>query len=165
MKFPQLALMAILVPFGAELLGAKPIASWRIVDFGIYATNPTDERVAAPGSSSGDLGVVAAEEFPMPVHHTTRVDAAMGLEFGFTFVNDGLDAFDIEPVQIRVEHPPIVSVDGNLVSMDSWEASAQGIPRFTGWKFERWEELVPGRWTVSVISNGSVALKQTFDVR
>ena len=165
MKSLPLALVAFLVSFGMEPLAAKQLSSWRIVDFGIYVTNPSDERVPAPGSSTGDLGVVAAEEFPVPVQHTNRVDAAIGLEFGFSFINDGLDPFDTEPVQIRVDHPPIVSVDGNAVSMDSWEASAQGIPRFTGWRFERWEELVPGRWTISVISNGSIVLEQTFDVR
>lgn len=165
MKTRLLILVLLGMSFSVTPLTAKQLPSWRIVDFGVYVTNPTEERAAAPGSSTGDLSVVAAEEFPIPVQHTTRIDAAIGLEFGFSFINDSLGAFDTEPVQIRVEHPPIVSVDGNPLSMDSWEASAQGIPRFTGWKFERREELVPGRWTISVISNGSVVLKQSFDVR
>ena len=143
---------------------AESAPRFRIVDFGVYATNTT-ERQLAPGSTSGDIGVAEATEFFVPLRQTTVIDAAIGVEFGFNFVDDALPSFDSAPVQIRVEHPPIVAIDGKPVRVDSWEASVQGIPRFTGWKFERPEELVPGTWTIAVVQNDSVVLKQAFDVR
>lgn len=137
---------------------------WTVVDYGTYRT-AQDGRTAAPGSSTGDLGVIDALEFPVPVTQSTRVEAALGVEFGFNFVDETLAALDVTPVQIRVTHPPIVSIDGNIVYVDSWETAAQGIPRFTGWKFERQEELAPGQWTISVIHNGAIVLSKSFDVR
>lgn len=143
---------------------AREPQRWAIVDYGTYQVT-ADGRQSAPGSSSGDIGVVSALESLAPVAESTTVEAALGVVFGFNYVDHSRAAFDLTPVQIRVEHPPIVSIDGRTIHVDSWTASAQGIPRFTGWKFERVEEMVPGRWTISVLHDGTVVLSKSFDVR
>jgi hypothetical protein len=156
------ALLLLLLPIAAIVQAADP--GFEIVAYGTYGDFVADERMQTPGSSSGDVGVIAGETHLEPVVATDRIAAAPGVRFGFQFVARNLRTFDDVPVEIRVTHPPMMLPDGRVSTIDHWPMHAQGIPRFTGWLFEHDYELVPGEWTIAVVHDGAVAVEKTFHV-
>jgi len=51
------------------------------------------------------------------------------------------------------------------VSVDQWNIKANiGVTQYTGWLFEKKNELVSGKWTIEIIDNDIPLASKTFDV-
>ena len=135
-----------------------------LVAHGVLSDLELVGRRDATGSSDGSIGEIAGDETVVPTEATDRIPAKLGLRFGITFVVANRGTFETVPVEIRVTHPPFELPDGRVVTVDSWPASAQGVPRATGWSFDHAYELVPGEWTIAVVHEGRVSAEKRFCV-
>ncbi|HEX3068832.1 MAG TPA: DUF3859 domain-containing protein [Thermoanaerobaculia bacterium] len=159
------------------ILYIPPLAdSVQIVDFGTFAVEPEqDPRRTAPETSIGFLHEVPALETPAVREHTDRITGIVGSRFGLLFCAEarevpgdkaGESTDDLAPIHIRVIHPPARNpATGQTTDRDEWDAPANlGITRFTGWRFDEPWEIVPGKWTIEILQQGTVMARKEFIV-
>jgi hypothetical protein len=130
-----------------------------ITGFGEYGT-PEGSTITAPRTARGSV-----QEVPIVGlrRKTDCIVARLGVKMGIQVRHreTGRDWF---PVEVEVHHPPITGPDGQTRTVDTWSWELASHPLFTGWNFEKPYELVPGRYTVAVVSNGKVVARKDFTV-
>ncbi|MCO6430987.1 MAG: DUF3859 domain-containing protein [Deltaproteobacteria bacterium] len=127
----------------------------------IDASLPTDS-IDAPGSHTGRVAVMAAEEIPRFKPGCPNISARIGTRFGIIVNVIGERKKEIiSELVTRVTHPPF---EGKGIS-DEWESPMRtGEPRFAGWIFEHSEELVAGEWTIEIRLGTEMLARQVFYV-
>jgi len=106
------------------------------------------------------------------------IPATKGQYFGFSYSAEQkleLQAKDIKvqskllsqvPVTIKVTHPQIKQANGNDSTVTSWQDTLYfGRDNHTIWQFETDNELVNGKWTMSVIHQGKTLVEKNFLVQ
>lgn len=78
------------------------------------------------------------------------------------------DADDEDPTVesvTRIDYPAGARLSPGLEAAREWSGPAPiGKPWWTGWHFEREEELLPGTWIVHLVRDGRVVCSQAFAV-
>lgn len=70
------------------------------------------------------------------------------------------------PVTVKVTHPEMKQANGQVTTATSWQDTLYfGRPNHTVWQFESKNELVDGKWTMSVIYDGETLVEKNFLVK
>lgn len=70
------------------------------------------------------------------------------------------------PVTVKVTHPEMKLGNGQVTTESSWQDTLYfGRPNHTIWQFESNNELVDGKWTMSVVHDGKTLVEKNFLVK
>jgi hypothetical protein len=150
------ACMATLLPL--EAVVARP-ASVEITAFGEFGPAPGD-TVAAPNTAKGSVTRVVTNKL---LRRGDCIVAQLGTRMGILIRHKQPGAGYL-PVDIEIRHPPITNPNGRTLTSESWSMQLSDQPLYTGWYFGEAYELVPGRYTIAVLSQGQVVAKKDFTV-
>ncbi len=134
----------------ANVTGAK------IVDFGLYSYS-----AMPPASESGGGARVKSERL---IKTTGLIDAKKGLTFGFRFLLYGAPSGETVTLQFKGATPMMINPDtGHKTDRGQWEfvTAIEGIA-FVGYTFDHSWEMVPGKWTFQVLSEGRPIATKSF---
>ena len=168
------ALLGLAVP-GVLLAGTAPWKAWQsdaslvtatILGAGSVITSRSGGTADAPDTAEGSVGRIDASWTPKFLAPPDQVKARLGLSIGLEVRVEGREFLAVVPLRTRVTHPPIVTPDnGKATTVDEWDSPMNArFPRFTGWRFDHRWELVPGKWTIDVLSGEQVIASQEFQV-
>jgi hypothetical protein len=142
---------------GANITGAE------IVEYGVF------EKVRSVGPRK-DEGSVTGQVDQVPEvrlkEQTSTVVAALGTSFGIVVKVTGDPPGELVNCSIRWNHPPLTNPSSGKTTEREEIRSQQMIGRSqpTGYTFENAWELVPGKWTIQLISDSKVLAEKSFDV-
>ena len=144
-----------------------PAVTATILGAGSVITEHTGERVTAPDTAEGSVGEVEAYWTPEFLAPPDQVRARVGTSIGIQVRIEGPEFLAMVPLRTRVTHPPIVDPKtGKRTRVDEWDNPMNArFPRFTGWRFDNPWELVPGKWTITLLHEGRVIARQEFRVK
>lgn len=70
------------------------------------------------------------------------------------------------PVTVKVTHPEMKQTNGQVTTESSWRDTLYfGRPNHTVWQFESKNELVDGKWTMSVVYDGEILVEKNFLIK
>ncbi len=161
---PLLKLFPIIV---AALAGIAPLTAGsvahadeiEITAFGEYRTS-SGHPIDAPDTAKRTVKEILTVKL---LRKTDCIVARLGAKMGIQVRHTRGRSAPL-PVDVEVRHPPITGPDGQARSVDSWKWEIVTEPAFTGWHFEEPYELVPGTYTIAILSNGRVAAQKQFTV-
>lgn len=106
------------------------------------------------------------------------IPAAKGNFFGFSYkANQQLQLTTADnkvtsevlshvPVTVKVIHPAITQANGSVTTESSWQDTLYfGRPNHSIWQFEAENELVEGKWSISVIHQDKTLIEKNFLVK
>ncbi|MBT9384718.1 DUF3859 domain-containing protein [Pseudooceanicola sp. CBS1P-1] len=154
LALPAPALLAGPAPAPATDFTTAPV---ELEEAGIYCGTDPVGTEPAPGTESGYILVVARDQQAVSLNR--RVPAALGISFG---VRIRL-APDAPPGAYRmvVHHPPI-GPEG--ITREVWDPNLGGAFGVRSFLFEHERELQPGPWSFEVERDGTVLMRQSFEV-
>ena len=143
-----------------------PRATAKIVNCGEISAQKQAGTTSAPNTELGYVGIMHELDSPKFKPGCPKINAQPGTRFGVQLLVSAQSGQSIVPLTTRVYHPPIENPEtGRSTTMDEWASPMNaGIPRYSGWSFEKPWELVPGRWRIEVMDRGVVIAAQDFDV-
>jgi hypothetical protein len=138
----------------------------QIIGAGSVVASHTGATVPAPDTTQGTVSEVDLYWIPDFATPPDEVRARLGMSIGIEVRIEGPEFLAVVPLRTRVTHPPITDPGtGKVTTVDEWDNPMNArFPRFTGWRFERPWELVPGTWTIEVVHQGKVIASQDFQV-
>lgn len=106
------------------------------------------------------------------------IPAMTGNYFGFSYTakqsltlnaEDKMAKSDVKssvPVTVKVTHPEMKQANGQVSTESSWQDTLYfGRPNHTIWQFESKNELLDGKWTMTVIYEGKTIVEKNFLVK
>jgi hypothetical protein len=164
-KITLLALLTVSCSVAADAEGLKG----RIVGGGTYTVT---NRYKELKNFGGDSGVNRFYKDPPTFTAVTdRIPAKLGVRFGIVFELTNLPKSQNATVEIVLVtiHPPLRTRDGTTATRNEQQVrrAVRGRDRivsWTGFGFDRREDLVPGIWTFEVRSYGKLLCKKDFRV-
>ena len=141
---------------------AQTVPDVTITELGEYVVQRETGTLEPTFNPSGKT--IKTDEFQF-VARTTVIEARLCRRFGIRFIAPNLDPVFTTRVTIRIRHPMLAEPGGAATREHSWEAAMNGsVPNGAGYAFTEPWELVPGRWTFSVMFGGMILAEQAFDV-
>jgi hypothetical protein len=157
------AFAAMLLILGVTSVHAQKVTGAEIIEYGILKKIKSEGLLDAPNSLSGKTNNVIVSQI---VQSTTTIKASIGITFGMLVKLLGEPEGAIVTSHFRCTHPSLTDpTSGRTGHTDDWESLRPiGTPRYVSYTFDRDWELVPGKWTIQVLSDGKVLAEKTFDV-
>ena len=158
------AVVAILLVLGSTSVRAQKITGAEIVEYGILKKIVEFEGpLDVPHVLSGKVDNVIASPL---IQSTATIKAVLGTTFGISVKLLGEPNGAIVSSHFRCIHPKLTdSASGRSSKTDDWRSPIPiGTPRYVSRTFDHQWELVPGEWTIQVLSDGKVVTEKTFDV-
>ena len=157
--------LAIALPYGAQCAGAD-LANFpkgEIVRAGICEPTKVRAQYSLPESSAG----YAINASLRITRETDVIPLQKGISFGITWRAANLP--ERAEIAWRVDHPPITRPDGVTLDRDE-EAliaptKAGRIETTDCFMLGQDHELVPGKWTLSILHKGQLLVQRTFHVQ
>lgn len=147
---------AALSPLTAALAQPREV---EITAFGEFGPARGD-MVNAPNTAKGTVRRVVTNRL---LRRTDCVTARLGTRLGILVRHTRQDIGYL-PVEIEVRHPPITSPDGRTMTSESWPMQLSDQPLYTGWHFGESYELVPGPYSIAVMSQEQIVAQKNFTV-
>jgi len=139
-----------------------------IVEYGVY--KQITERVIKKNSdtTSGYTSRPKSKNGVVFVRETENIKVIKGTIFGYKVKLYGLSVGERTPIDVMYQHPPIVGHDGKVSTGFTLKKSPRSSNgEFEGGIFYRLSEdyeLVPGKWTLSVLHKDRVLAEKTFNL-
>lgn len=128
------------------------------LETGLICPSGQAEEVPAPDTMLGFIK--RREDWQRIVYRTTTVPLIRNLGFGIDVAPIG--PRNLDPVTIRITHPPYKDTD---VTEESWSADlSPERSNLNFFVFEFRHEMVLGTWTFEIEYAGEIILRQSFDV-
>ena len=143
---------------------SKEPLTGRIMKAGVYTLADSGKKMSEGGSATGYV-TEGGRAFQSA---TTNVVLAKGTAFGFDFRIDG--APTDRPVRLThlITHPKMTRPDGTVLEKQTFDrdvSSSQGTISGSLWYTLREDfELVPGKWSLSVLQGTTVLVEKKFTV-
>ena len=143
--------LAVLCPFASY---ASEVDRVDIIDYGLYKTAFVKWE-QAPNTQRGEIQLIGAREL---IRRTKRIPGKSGTEFGIRYVVKGQEEGGQVDLLVRVLH-------SETQSSDEWKISRQiGTPSFDGWKLGSDSKIVPGKFTIQLLHQGTKLAEKSFIV-
>jgi hypothetical protein len=132
-----------------------------LVNYGRYSAQTASELTQA--DSQTKLSLLSDLKLKQK---TTRIPAEVGCRFGLEVELKGTPLGEKIPLQVVVEHPPIINPKTGEASRSvSWRLYPRlGDVIYTGWEFIADYECVPGQWTIRLQQDKRRLAEQHFRV-
>lgn len=159
------ALLAALLAFAPAATtragpGAEPLAPLRLpeiagLDFGVFCAWQQMDRAPAPGTETGWIHV-PLDEIDFTWQGQQIVPAVIGLGFGIKAT--GARGFATAVGEVRVYRP------GRALP-ETWASDITDFgPTLAFFRFDRSDELIPGRWVIEGWDRDRLLYRVEFDV-
>lgn len=162
--FLACAAVHALILLGCGAPASPPRLSVRITDFGVMEPVGAQQRTADPSSATGFITRGDA----VFRSHVTTVPAIQGLAFGFAYRIDGMPAGRSVRLTRIIRHPPMKKPDGTVitqqVSSRDERSDVGALDAKAYYTMREPYEVVPGRWTITVLEGDTVLAEQAFTV-
>ncbi|GEM_PF-1396101 len=142
---------------------APKVTGVKILEFGIY-TSTVVQRIHAASVADGIKD--RATDFKL-VRKSTLVDARLGTSIGMKYILRGTPKDGHVTIEVGVVHPPMVNPQTHE-TMTRSSANFErviGQPEHAVWSFDTQADLVPGDYTIEIVSEGKVLAQKVFRVR
>jgi hypothetical protein len=145
-------------------VSSKITVSGKIIDYGIVESKE-ELNYEIPGSG-GEKSIMIEE--PKISETTTKIPMKKGSKFGYKWQITGFQSDQPVEITYRYKHPPFVGPDGKRTEGHDTPIIIQPengkIESFDGYEFSEDYELVPGKWTLSIVCQDKVVVSKTFQV-
>ena len=157
------ALAAVLLILGRRTFTRRESLEQRLSSMACSKKLKSEGTLDAPNTISGKANNVIASQL---VQSTTTIKAAVGTTFGILVKLFGEPGGAVVTSHFRCIHPKLTDpASGRSSETDDWESPRPiGTPRYVSYTFDRDWELVAGRWTIQVMSDGKILAEKTFEV-
>ena len=144
-------------PATAKITGAK------VLEFGIYTSTVTSHE-KSPTIADGIKD--RARDFKL-VRKSTLVDARLGTSIGMKYILRGTPKDGRVTIEVGVLHPPMVNPQTHetMTRSSAHFERVIGQPEHAVWSFDTQADLVPGDYTIEIVSEGKVLAQKVFRVR
>ena len=135
----------------------------KVLEFGIY-TSTVVQRIHSASVADGIKD--RATDFKL-VRKSTLVDARLGTSIGMKYILRGTPKDARVTIEVGVVHPPMVNPQTHETmtrSSANFERTL-GQPEHAVWSFDTPADLVPGDYTIEIVSEGKVLAQKVFRVR
>ena len=142
---------------------APKVTGVKVLEFGIY-TSTVVQRIHA--SSVADGIKDRATDFKL-VRKSTLVDARLGTSIGMKYILRGTPKDGRVTIEVGVLHPPMVNPQTHetMTRSSAHFERVIGQPEHAVWSFDTQADLVPGDYTIEIVSEGKVLAQKVFRVR
>jgi hypothetical protein len=157
------ALAAALLILGSTSVHGQKVSGAEIVEYGILKKIKSEGTLDAPNTIAGKANNMIVLQL---VQRTTTIKAAVGTTFGLFVKLLGEPDGAAVTCHFRCIHPLLTDpASGRSGESDDWESPRPiGASRYVSYTFDHGWELVPGKWTIQVLSDGKILAEKTFDV-
>ena len=153
-----LPIVLCLLPVHGPLAAEPPVVN--VTNFGTFtARHITTE----PDPQAPNLVRVHSEGYTF-LETTRDICARIGVNFGFEMRRNAAPADAAWALDVTVDHPPILGMDGRIHITEHERYQLRDGPRVLGWSYAHTNALVAGEWTWTVTCQGVVVAQQTFHV-
>lgn len=142
---------------------APKVTGVKVVEFGIY-TSTVVQRIHSASVADGIKD--RATDFKL-VRKSTLVDARLGTSIGMKYVLRGTPKDARVTIEVGVVHPPMVNPQTRetMTRSSAHFERTIGQPEHAVWSFDTQADLVPGDYTIEIVSEGRVLAQKVFRVR
>lgn len=142
------------------------IAKAKVVNCGEVIAHKSPGTESASGTQAGYVNIMHELDHPKFKPGCPNIKAKVGTRFGIQVLVESHSGLSILPLSTRVTHPEIRNPQtGSAATIDEWNSPMNaGIPRYTGWKFDKPWELVRGAWKIEILDGDVVIASQDFNV-
>ncbi len=139
--------------------GAREVPRIKVLSSGIYEA----KFIKVVRKQRTELSLVGR---PRLLKSTLKVPAKRGVYFGLTWLVVHVPQGETAKLEVEIQTPGLRRPDGSLVRFWRYpKVVARGETRFDGvWLRQKWH-LVPGRWTIRIISSGRTLARRVFEVQ
>lgn len=160
MRHVWMALPTVLCLLPAQSPRAAEPPAVDVTNFGTFSAR---RITTEPDPQAPNLARAHSEGYTF-LETTRDICARIGVNFGFELRRQAPPADPAWALNVTVDHPPILGMDGRIHVAEHERTQLRDGPRVLGWSYAHTNALVAGEWTWTVTVQGVVVTQQTFHV-